>query len=412
MSLGSYAPSTAERQACYAAYKRGVTIVAAAGNFYGLAAEVIFGIPVPVIGYPAGYDECVIAVGATDYESEKTYYSDYGASMDFLWYGRSYGNGLGLDLMAPGGDTAADLNGDGYPDGVLQQTLGWKLDPIWGDYVIDPLNFVFEEWAGTSMACPHVAGVAALLASRGVTAPDQIRAVLESTATDLNITGWDQETGWGLVNAEAAVLTTVQPPNVYNEGPTANAGPDQIHTDSDCDGYEYVVLDGSGSTWTTGFPIISYQWRENGVLLAEGVTATVRMGVGQHTIALTCIDSMGMSDTDTVLITVNAGLPIMRVLSVDVIDQQKWTRHFLSSTVTVVNASGNPVPSALVSGAWSGDYSGTARPTYTNSQGQATFTVGLLRPGTYTFTVTNVTRSGWIYRPDLNSETSETRTFY
>jgi len=397
MSMGTYFPSKALRDACWYAYNRGVTIVASAGNggSEGLT-------------YPAGFDESVIAVGATDYENERAFYSDYGPSMDLFWYG--YVRGRGLDVMAPGGDTLVDKNADGFPDGVLQQTLAWKLDPFWGWWVADPLNFSYEYWMGTSMSAPHVAGVAALLVSLGVSRPDDIRALLEGTATDLGDAGYDDETGWGLVNAEAAVLAAAGA--IYNQGPEANAGPDQILTDYDGDGSETVVMDGSGSTWSPGFPIISYQWKENGVLLAEGVTATLRLGVGVHTIALTCIDTMGRSDTDTATITVNPGPPILRVLGIDIVAQPIKGRNFLAAIVTVVNGLGRPVSGVSVSGRWSGSLSKTMGPLYTNTQGQVTFLAGVLMPGTYTFTVTKVSKSGYTYRSDLNGETSDTRTFY
>jgi serine protease len=61
--------------------------------------------------------------------------------------------------------------------------------------------------AGTSMAAPHVSGVAALLFGRGWTTPAAIRSRLQSTATDIPPSGRDDYTGWGLVNAAAAVGT-------------------------------------------------------------------------------------------------------------------------------------------------------------------------------------------------------------
>jgi subtilisin family serine protease len=60
---------------------------------------------------------------------------------------------------------------------------------------------------GTSMACPIVAGVAALVVSRNPTyTPAEVKARIESTATDLGKAGYDIEFGHGLVNAFKAVL--------------------------------------------------------------------------------------------------------------------------------------------------------------------------------------------------------------
>ena len=61
------------------------------------------------------YEECV-AVGATRYDEAVAYYSNRGAA---------------LDLTAPGGDVRVDQNGDGYGDGVLQQTFG-NTTNSWG----------------------------------------------------------------------------------------------------------------------------------------------------------------------------------------------------------------------------------------------------------------------------------------
>ncbi len=183
MSLGGPAPSSTLEAAVAYAYNNGVTVVAAAGNEYQ------HGNPPQ---YPAAYDDYVIAVGATRYDETRSYYSNTG---DYL------------DLTAPGGDITVDQNGDGYGDGVLQQTFSGG----------DPCNFGFWFYQGTSMATPHVSGVAALLIANGVTGPDNVRNRLESTAEDKGIPGWDEEYGWGLVNATAALRGRPEPDLVVEE---------------------------------------------------------------------------------------------------------------------------------------------------------------------------------------------------
>jgi serine protease len=170
MSLGATSSSTTLENALAYAYQNGVTVVCAAGNDYQN------GNPVE---YPAAYDDYCIAVGATRYDNQRAPYSSTG----------SY-----LDVVAPGGDMLVDQNGDGYPDGIVQQTFS-----------VDTNNFAYYFFQGTSMATPHVSGVAALLISHGVKGPDNVRQAIQTTATDLGAAGWDPEYGWGLVNAEAAL---------------------------------------------------------------------------------------------------------------------------------------------------------------------------------------------------------------
>jgi serine protease len=59
--------------------------------------------------------------------------------------------------------------------------------------------------AGTSMASPHVAAVAALLYSQGITNPAAIEAAIKRFARDLGAPGRDDEFGYGLVDARAAL---------------------------------------------------------------------------------------------------------------------------------------------------------------------------------------------------------------
>ncbi|MBC8132799.1 MAG: peptidase S8 [Deltaproteobacteria bacterium] len=177
MSLGGPMPVGAIGSAVKYARGKGVTVVAAAGND-GRGK----------VSYPARYPG-VIAVAATQFDEKTTFYSNWGPQ---------------VDVAAPGGNVRVDQNGDGKPDGVLQNTIvpgnTSKTDYLW--------------FMGTSMASPHVAGVAALIVGAGVTKPDAVEEVLLDTArqpktqsrTQADSSGRiDDHYGAGLVDARAAL---------------------------------------------------------------------------------------------------------------------------------------------------------------------------------------------------------------
>ena len=182
MSFGGSARTEVIKKACDDAEAAGLVLVAASGN--DGAGSVL---------YPAGYDS-VVAVGAVDYDGELTWYSNYG---------------LGQELVAPGGDTKVDKNNDGYPDGVLQMTYDQMytpgLLPGFPEALANVTTFSNVFLQGTSMACPHVAGLAALIIASGYKNNDDVRKKLRGSATDRGLPGYDVEYGYGLINCEAAL---------------------------------------------------------------------------------------------------------------------------------------------------------------------------------------------------------------
>ena len=157
---------------------RGVLVVAAAGNESA------------PVSYPAACPSA-IGVSAVNIRGTLASYSNRGAQ---------------IDLAAPGGDTG-DTNGDGYSDGILQYSI---MNGAAGYY----FNI------GTSMASPHVAGAAALLAQvRPAASPAELRALLTSSATDIGPAGTDSSFGAGLLNIAAAV-TAAQTVNSTPTPPT------------------------------------------------------------------------------------------------------------------------------------------------------------------------------------------------
>jgi subtilisin len=148
MSLGGSSGSQTLRDACQYAVNKGVFLVAAAGNS---------GPCTDCVGFPAAYPE-VMAVSATDSTDALASFSSTGPE---------------VDIAAPGVNTLSTVPGGGY-----------------------------EEFSGTSMACPHVAGAAGLLMANGAS-NTQAHDTLTSSAEDLGLASNEQ--GAGLLDAAAAL---------------------------------------------------------------------------------------------------------------------------------------------------------------------------------------------------------------
>ena len=133
------------------------------------------------VSFPASVNG-VITVGAIDRNGNLSGYSNTGPEMD---------------LVAPSSGNSADLvttdrEGDfGYNAGA------------------NP-NYTFS-FGGTSAACPQVSGVAALMLSiRPELTEQQVRTILQNTATDMGAGGFDNNFGFGRLNAQAAVQEVIQ----------------------------------------------------------------------------------------------------------------------------------------------------------------------------------------------------------
>lgn len=154
------------------AWSAGVVLIAATGNDNS------------AVGYPAAYANA-IAVGSHSASNARSSFSNYGPE---------------TDLVAPGEDILGPLcNCGGNP----------------GGYGIG---------SGTSFAAPQVAGVAGLLIASGVTDKTQIRSRLIDTTIDITPGGFDNQTGWGRLDAAAALNgADTTPPSVTITSPANGA---------------------------------------------------------------------------------------------------------------------------------------------------------------------------------------------
>ena len=166
MSLGVDGMSLTLGGAVQYAANHGVVQIAASGNS-----------GTSFVSYPGAYPS-VISVGAVDQLSRRASFSNFGTE---------------LDLMAPGVQIYSTQGSSSY-----------------------------QYLSGTSTAAPYVAGVAALMLSVNPSlTPTEVGAVMNSTATDLTTTsGWDSSTGWGVVNAFAAVEQVSNPLVSVSEYPS------------------------------------------------------------------------------------------------------------------------------------------------------------------------------------------------
>ena len=178
MSLGGTFRSRSLQKACDNAYKKGVLLVAAAGNN---------GESTGRIEYPAKYDS-VIAVSALDKNADDPDSSNTTASFS------SYGSQI-------------ELAGPGVKVYSTMPTYGVYLNTNYG------YSQKYDYLSGTSMATPHVSGTAALVIASGIASgASAVRDQLDKTAEDLGTAGRDDYFGYGLVDAEAAVKEAAAPP--------------------------------------------------------------------------------------------------------------------------------------------------------------------------------------------------------
>ncbi len=349
-------------------YAAGVLHIAAAGNSGSCNGKS------DTVGYPAKYTS-VVAVAATNKSDARPCWSSTGPA---------------VEVSAPGATIRSTRMGGGY-----------------------------VEYSGTSMASPHVAGVAALVVAAGVLDEngngrinDEVRGILTTTAIDLGSTGRDPHYGFGLVDAVGAVGAVSIPsaPAPPAPGVYVNLSTDKATYDSGADVavLTAVVKDESnqpiGGLAASAFSTtlnngsVAVQFSESGT--AGTYTGSLNISTlldGSYTaeVTVTASDVFG-SGSATFTIT-----PISTVNTVSVTEITYATsggrtndRH-LSIALQVNNDLGEVVGGASLSidvyrnNALLGSASGT-----TGSNGKVSFTYNNAPSGCYSTTVTTVSAVG------------------
>jgi thermitase len=320
LSLGAPYASSALEDAVNYAWGKGVVIVAAAGNN---------GDTTPM--YPAYYTNC-IAVAATDANDARASWSNYGD-----W----------VDVAAPGVSIYSTLKDNSY--GYL---------------------------SGTSMASPHIAGLAALVftvvgdSNGDGFLNDEVRSQIQATCDDIGVSG----IGSGRINAYRAVQTG-----------TATGASAGIVTNSDdgmpiagatvSDGVRTAVTDANGQYVITGVPVGTYTLTASAAGYS-GVSQVVSVVAEQAT-------------------TANFALPKLPALWVQSITFGV-TRKNLCLNVKVVSDSGAvagaQVAVQLTNGVQNWNFTGT-----TDSSGTASFVVTRALTGYYVASVTAINMAGYTW---------------
>ncbi|KGJ86807.1 S8 family serine peptidase [Colwellia psychrerythraea] len=247
MSLGGSASSTAEQTAFDSAFASGILNVAAAGNDGNSS-----------MSYPASYGS-VMSVAAVDSSGSVANFSQYNSQ---------------VEIAAPGVGVNSTYNDGGY-----------------------------KSLSGTSMAAPHVSGVAALVWGNNPNCTvQQLRNGLNASAQDKGSSGRDNYYGYGIVKAKDAdsYLKNVCGTPPPNYAPEADFS-------SNVNGLTVTLTDKS----TDDTSVTSHNWSfGDGSSSSASNPSHTYSADGSYQVSLTVSDAQGLTDSKTATVTVADGIII------------------------------------------------------------------------------------------------------
>ncbi len=363
MSLGGSSNSQALEDAVDYAYNKGCVVVAASGNS-GHRTKIR-----DVVLYPARYAS-VIAVGATTITDKRASFSSTGPT---------------VELAAPGYQILST-----YPDNKL------------------------ATMSGTSMACPHVSGVAALVIASGVSGNDNIRNKMKDTAEDLGDAGLDWEFGYGLVDAESAAgaqpdkhdvaISGINAPSSILIGNNANIKVTVTNEGTYAE-TTIVTLTDTFDESVIGSQVVSVNYGDSTIVSFNWDTASEELG--EHVLEASASVVSGEAETVDNIMTATVNVyeegqqTDMWVSGISWRVKQAGPNIFLYHTVTVMSNDG-PVSSAMVYSILeipgdTRDFSGA-----TDSKGEVVFGFKGASNGTYTLIDIEIIHDSYNYNSELN----------
>ncbi|MBB4734508.1 serine protease [Micrococcus cohnii] len=266
------------QQAIDFAVQQGTSVVVAAGNENQPAANV----------RPASCDN-VITVGATDKSGNRSYFSNYGDA---------------VDVAAPGGDTRTQGGG------ILSTVDTGQTSPQGPGHA---------EYQGTSMATPHVAGVAALMAAQGQLSPAEVEAKLKENARP--IPGECPEgCGAGLVDAAATLGASdgTDPEPTPDPDPEPTPDPEPVDGVVTNGGFEQgtegwtgnpadFVAEGDQALSGTHFAELNGQGRSNTAVIEQEIQVPEEGGQLSYNVQVDTEETTQYSERDTLRVQVKDG---------------------------------------------------------------------------------------------------------
>ena len=266
-SWGGFGSSLTIKNAIDYAHSLGCVVVVAAGNEFK---DALYSNPSDC--------ENAITVGAFDHNDEMAYFSNWGAK---------------IDVAAPGVDILS-LRATGT--GIDSRAIGGR----------------YYRMSGTSMACPHVAGLAALILSKNSNLTnEEVRQIIRTSSADLGPAGRDDYAGYGRIDAYQALqidsisLARLSSPE-YNAHVSGTI--DIIGTAQGANFSNYIIEYGSGdnpTTWLTDYITLSSGGLSQVVNAVLGTLNTSNLEEGDWAIRLSVSDSGGVVSKEHRTITVD-----------------------------------------------------------------------------------------------------------